>query len=209
MDNINLEAPTIYNYDRHTFAFLSTGKADPDPLDPDNWLIPAFATLTPVIPCPDTHHPVYDVNTGSWAAVLKEAVGAQPETPVPDLAAQILILQKQIDSDVDDVTYRTIGMRAQEYLRADQQAREFEAAGFEGEVPISVASASEAFGITPRQAAEDIIQQATLWYQAQDAMRFTRLKAKHQVSLADQSQLPIIKHEWDQFVAEIRMSLGV
>lgn len=31
----------IYHYDALTGEFLGQGKADPDPLQPDNWLIPA------------------------------------------------------------------------------------------------------------------------------------------------------------------------
>ena len=33
----------IYNIHPKTGQYLGAGKADPDPKDPDNWLIPAFA----------------------------------------------------------------------------------------------------------------------------------------------------------------------
>jgi hypothetical protein len=37
--------PKIYNYDRSSGLLLSTGEADANPIEPDDWLIPAHATL--------------------------------------------------------------------------------------------------------------------------------------------------------------------
>ncbi|YCH19838.1 tail fiber assembly protein [Pseudomonas sp. D1-3] len=39
-------APAIYHYSGVTGELLGSGVADPDPMDADNWLIPANATIT-------------------------------------------------------------------------------------------------------------------------------------------------------------------
>ncbi len=44
-------APVIYHYHGQTGELLGTGYADPDPMSPGNWLIPALATLAkPPVP---------------------------------------------------------------------------------------------------------------------------------------------------------------
>jgi hypothetical protein len=45
MNSENAE-PKIYNYDPITGIFIEEGFADPDPLQPGDWLLPAHSTLT-------------------------------------------------------------------------------------------------------------------------------------------------------------------
>jgi hypothetical protein len=52
----------VYNYHPDTGVFLNTStEADPDPLDPGNWLIPANATplVPPSPPDPKKQHAVF------------------------------------------------------------------------------------------------------------------------------------------------------
>jgi hypothetical protein len=57
----------IYNYSSLDFAFTFQSKADQDPLDPTNYLIPAFAT-TIAPPTPGEHEAACFIN-GAWQLV--------------------------------------------------------------------------------------------------------------------------------------------
>ncbi|PZW46383.1 tail fiber assembly protein [Pseudomonas sp. URMO17WK12:I2] len=55
-------APVIYHYHPQTGELLGTGLADPDPMNPANWLVPGFATLDApdepaqgIVPCRVEH----------------------------------------------------------------------------------------------------------------------------------------------------------
>ncbi|OHC70006.1 MAG: hypothetical protein A3H93_17185 [Rhodocyclales bacterium RIFCSPLOWO2_02_FULL_63_24] len=59
----------IYNYDPATLAFLSAAPADVSPLDPDQVLVPAHATLiAPPEILPNTW-PVFDAQAQAWVLV--------------------------------------------------------------------------------------------------------------------------------------------
>lgn len=70
----------IYNYDAETGIFVGRGTADPDPLQPGSWLIPAFATdVAPPEPNPNNY---LVFANGSWGYVLITAPEG-PSTPEP------------------------------------------------------------------------------------------------------------------------------
>lgn len=55
----------IYHYHPVTGEFLGAGKADRDPLEPANWLVPANATTTPPPAVPAETAAVYEA--GTWS----------------------------------------------------------------------------------------------------------------------------------------------
>lgn len=59
----------IYNYDPATLAFLAAAPADVSPLEPDQVLVPAHATL--IVPPEILPHtwPVFDVQNQAWSLV--------------------------------------------------------------------------------------------------------------------------------------------
>lgn len=57
----------IYHYHPETGEYLHSGRADPDPLDKDNWLIPAHAT-TAAAPATGEHETAV-WRDGAWAVV--------------------------------------------------------------------------------------------------------------------------------------------
>lgn len=63
----------IYHYHPTTSEYLGTGNADPDPLEPGNWLVPGFATTTkPPADIPADHAAVF--KTGTWT-LLEDHTG--------------------------------------------------------------------------------------------------------------------------------------
>lgn len=96
------------------------------------------------------------------------------------LGAEVI---SEIDAAGDAARLLAIGdpARALEYQQAEQQAREYRARGYEGEVPEDVASWSEPKGWTGQQAADDIIATADRWRAALSAIRKLRLAAKESV----------------------------
>lgn len=102
-----------------------------------------------------------------------------------DLGAEAI---RNIDAAGDAARLLAIGdpARALEYQQAEQQAREYRARGYAGEVPDDVASWSEPKSWTGAQAADDIIATADRWRAALSAIRRLRLAAKEAVrAIAD------------------------
>ncbi|HBZ06346.1 MAG TPA: phage tail protein [Massilia sp.] len=97
-----------------------------------------------------------------------------------DLGAEAI---RQIDAAGDAARLLAIGdpARAIEYQQAEQQAREYRARGYAGEVPDDVASWSDPKGWAAQQAADDIIATADQWRAALSAIRKLRLAAKESV----------------------------
>lgn len=71
----------IYHYDSASGALLGTSAADADPLVPDNWLIPAYATA--IVPPKSVAGKVRVFREGAWVYITEE-VPPEPEPPVPD-----------------------------------------------------------------------------------------------------------------------------
>ena len=89
---------------------------------------------------------------------------------------------EHIDAAGDAARVKAIGdpARALEYQQAEQQAREYRARRYVGDVPDDVESWAEPKGWSGQQAAEDIIATADRWRTALSAIRKLRLAAKEQ-----------------------------
>lgn len=125
--------------------------------------------------------------------------------PVPVLPTQAQAL-RQIDADVDAIYTAAIGNRGPEYEAAEFEALSYQAAGFVGAVPPSVASWVAASGMTAQAAALDIIAQGSAWRQAAQAMRAQRLQAK--AGVRSGAIAPTLA-AWAGFVAQLRAQLGI
>lgn len=92
----------------------------------------------------------------------------------------------RIDTVADTVRQRFVvsSMRAWEYKQAEIDATEFKANGYTGTVPISVDTWVEATGMTPQQAADDIIKTAENFTYALGAIRKARLVGKAKIAQA-------------------------
>jgi hypothetical protein len=104
--------------------------------------------------------------------------------PAPLSLGQVrAMLLDRIDRTADAARLAVAGdpLRAAEYQIAQAEAKTFAAAGYAGDVPMSVKSWAEAKQWTAKQAAENIIAEAAAWNGALYAIRDVRLKAKEQV----------------------------
>lgn len=99
-------------------------------------------------------------------------------------------LCQQIDAVADQVRRELAGdpLRVAEYDRAAQEASAYQAAGYSGEVPVSVLSWAQAKAWRPQAAAEDILRAARQWEAALYGLRDQRLKTKEAIrSATDQA----------------------
>lgn len=71
--------------------------------------------------------------------------------------------------------------RAFEYQSAERDAKAYAAAGFSGEVPDNVQNWADAVSLTPKAAAENILQESRLYNAALNGIRGLRLYGKHAV----------------------------
>lgn len=123
------------------------------------------------------------------------------------LPAALLAAQQQIDQVADQARTAVVGdpLRVVEYQLAEQEAKAFAAAGFEGVTPPTVQAWVDAAGLEPRAAAENILAEAQAWLDALYAIRAARLKGK-------QAVLKATSHEQaegfaDTAIAAIRASV--
>lgn len=185
-------------------VFVMAVEADESPLEPGVYLIPGGAV--------DAAPP--DVPTGQrarWdgsAFALEPLPTAQPlpiwQPPTPQqLQADAL---RRIDQDADAIVRDVIGDRGEEYRQAEADALAFQAAGFTGPAPASVAVWAQASGMTEQAAAEDVLAQAAAWRAALLAIRQSRLTAKAGVRAGTVDDALAA---WSTFVAGIRLQLGV
>src|SRR5689334_13944821 len=78
-------APMLaYCYDPDTGAYLGTVPADPSPMEPGKYLIPAFSTVQPAPEAPEGQYAAFDVQLDAW--VLRD-VPAPPPEPEPPIVA--------------------------------------------------------------------------------------------------------------------------
>ena len=94
--------PIIYTYEPETRHYTGTSKADPDPLDASNWLVPADATLVAVGEDKPDHVQVFDPTAQKWVYEF-----IQPPAPSAahdwDDKKQGWVLNKNKQSELDAV----------------------------------------------------------------------------------------------------------
>ena len=134
-----------------------------------------------------------------------------PQHPaIKTLAEQQAQARSTIDQDADAIVRDTIGDRAEEYRQAEADTLAYQAAGFEGTAPASVAVWAQASGLGNQAAAQSILEQAAAWRGALLAIRQNRLQAKADVGAATGEQgIADALELWAGFVATIRGQLGV
>lgn len=83
-----MAAPRVYHYHQQTGVFRGFGLADPSPLEPGEWLLPAHSTLTEP-PAPGVGQ-VAVFASGAWSLVTVSAPEVPPPTPLEYARAQKL-----------------------------------------------------------------------------------------------------------------------
>lgn len=184
--------------------FVGPVQADRSPLEVGVFHIPHGAV--------DVAPP--EVPAGQRARWVEEAwefspLPAPPALPpyVPPTPEQLQAdALRKIDRDVDGIYADVIGHRATEYEAAEREALAYQAAGFTGDVPPSVASWVAASGMEAQAAALDILGEATAWRTAAQTIRAQRLLAKAGVRAGEISESMAA---WGGFVQQMRLVLGV
>ncbi|AHC82698.1 hypothetical protein X970_11995 [Pseudomonas monteilii SB3101] len=99
------------------------------------------------------------------------------------LGAALRVAIEQIDQAADAARAAVLvdPLRALEYERTAVEARAFAAAGYAGEVPLSVQAWADAAELTAQQSADSILVEVNAWEAALYAIRAQRLKGKQQV----------------------------
>ena len=113
-----------------------------------------------------------------------------------------------IDLAADNARARIVGdpIRVIEYQVAESDALAYKAAGYAGAVPPSVSVWATAKGWTAQQAADDILQAASLWRQALIGLRQARLTGKEGVRQAADDEAAAAAHQ--QSVVTIKAILA-
>ena len=95
-----------------------------------------------------------------------------------------------IDVEADIIRTRVVGdpVRVFEYQWTESEATAFKAAGYTGNVPVSVSSWATAKGWTAQQACDDILVAAQTFHSVMAAIRNTRLIGKEQVRAAENDE---------------------
>ncbi|QOK96828.1 phage tail protein [Ralstonia pseudosolanacearum] len=92
----------------------------------------------------------------------------------------------QLDAAADVVRLAVVGdpLRVVEYQRAAEEAQAYQAAGYAGDVPLTVKSAADATGSTARAAADEILAMHGAWNKAMYDIRARRLAGKEDIRKA-------------------------
>lgn len=95
----------IYHYNREDGRYTGKGEADPDPMTPGEWLLPAFCTpLVPPFAGPDQ---ITRFDGSQWV-VEDKPVPPAPEPPPPPTPAQVRVQRAaavQLHMDAIAMTY--------------------------------------------------------------------------------------------------------
>lgn len=96
------------------------------------------------------------------------------------LPAAVLAAAQQIDLTADQARASVVvdALRVVEYEMAEREAQTFKAAGYQGAVPPTVQAQVDAAGMTPQEAADSILVEASAWRGALYEIRAARLKGK-------------------------------
>lgn len=93
----------IYNYDGVNHAYLNSSEADPDPLNPGNFLIPANATEVAPPEAPAGQTPVWQDD--HWELVASDSLAPPELMPTPVIADQVqwnaILEVSQITNQID------------------------------------------------------------------------------------------------------------
>lgn len=91
----------VYNYDSNTGSFTGMSVADPSPLEPGVWLIPACATS---IAPPDFNSTTQTCRWNGDEWIVADIVIDEPEEPEPPTVEErIALLQATYDSDLQQL----------------------------------------------------------------------------------------------------------
>jgi len=132
--------------------------------------------------------------------------------PVVDLSALRTAAVTRTYVDVDAVTADAVGNRVEEYRDAEAAARAYAAAGYQGDVDLSVSSYAQYNPTgevqTSQWAADQIIARADAFRAAQKEMRAKRFESQAAIrAAATKDELDAALAVWDQFMADIRSAL--
>jgi hypothetical protein len=71
----------IYNYNWATGEYAGDSMADENPLEPGNWIVPAYATTKALPDLEPGHRAMFDPETNDW----RQEKTPVPEAPPPEL----------------------------------------------------------------------------------------------------------------------------
>lgn len=72
----------IYNYDKFTGFYINESLADPNPLEPGNWLVPAYATTIKPPPFQEGKNIRFDNNNWVYEDIPIQPLVEEPEPPI-------------------------------------------------------------------------------------------------------------------------------
>ncbi|WP_342632123.1 hypothetical protein [Marinobacter alkaliphilus] len=192
----------IYNYSPETGEFIGSETADPDPLQENEWLIPAFATSAE--PPALTNHQAAVFGDGEWAIVPDyrgveywlsdrsyhtiDQLGFEPpedalfEQPPEPVQQRRLEAKTTIDQMAGRARLRFVSagqLIEEEYREAEKAVQEWRTAGSPtAQVPEEISAWIDAANMTAEEAATDIEQTAVAWKQVLTQIRTIRLTGK-------------------------------
>jgi len=179
----------IYNYHPLTGVYLGESDADPNPLEPDAPIIPAFATTIAPPTCNSGEQAVFAGD--AWHV---EAIPAQPEPPEPSLAEVKAAMQAEVDNHIGGIYVRFTRFES-EYVEREAAARAYVAAGYTGDPTIWVHSFATSTGRTDSQAADLIIAQANALRAALVSLGAQRMRKYLIASAADEAAASALRDD--------------